>query len=219
MNSKTKYISTVAMLCALAYIVMALIKIPLVPGLDFLKYEPKDIIVAIGGFIFGPFTAFVISVIVSLIEMLTVSTTGVIGLVMNVLSTCSFACVAAIIYKKNKTIRGAFIGLLAGTLAMAAVMLLWNYFFTPVYMGVPRETVAKMLIPSFLPFNLLKGGINMALTMLIYKPIVRALRLANLIPESSGVKAEKTKKIGYMIFAAVIFITCIILVLVLKNII
>ena len=216
MNSKTKYISTVAMLCALAFIVMAVVKIPVVL---FLKYEPKDVIIAIGGFIFGPLTSLIISVIVSLIEMFTVSDTGVIGLVMNVLSTCSFACVAAWIYKRQKNIRGAFIGLVAGTIVMTAVMLLWNYLITPMYMGYPREAVAELLLPAFLPFNLLKGGINTALSMLLYKPAVKALRRAGLIPESTGVKAEKSKKIGYSVVAAVIFVTCVIWALVLKGVI
>ena len=38
-------------------------------------------------------------------------------------------------------------------------------------MGYPREAVAELLIPAFLPFNLLKGGLNAAITMLIYKPV------------------------------------------------
>ena len=216
MNSKTKYITTVAMLCALAFIVMAVVKIPVVL---FLKYEAKDVIIAIGGFIFGPLTAAVISLIVSVIEMFTVSDTGIIGLIMNVLASCSFACTAAFIYKKKKTIKGAFLGLTAGVLAMTVVMILWNYLITPIYMGYPREAVAELLVPAFLPFNLLKGGINLAITMLIYKPAVKALRLANLIPESSNGSGKASGKFGYMILAAVILITCIVFVLVLKGVI
>lgn len=216
MNSKTKYITTVAMLCAVAYIVMVVVKVPVVL---FLSFEAKDVIIAIGGFIFGPLTAAVISLIVSVIEMFTVSDTGVIGLIMNVLASCSFACTAAFIYKKKKTIQGAFTGLFAGVLVMTGVMILWNYLITPIYMGYPREAVAELLVPAFLPFNLLKGGINMALTMLIYKPAVKALRLANLIPESTGSKAAKSGKIGYTVLACVILITCIIWGLVLAGVI
>ena len=54
------------------------------------------------------------------------------------------------------------------------------------YMGVPREQVVPLLIPAILPVNLLKGGINTALTLLLYKPIVTALRKANLIPQSEN---------------------------------
>ena len=145
------------MLSAAAYVVMAIIKIPVVL---FLKYEPKDIIIAIGGFIYGPLSALVISAVVSFAEMLTVSDTGPIGLVMNLLSTVSFACTAAFIYKKRRTLKGAVIGLITGSLIMVAMMLLWNYLITPLYMGTPREAVAAMLIPVFLPFNLIKASLN-----------------------------------------------------------
>lgn len=216
MNSKTKYLTTVAMLCAVAYIVMVVVKVPVVL---FLSYEAKDVIIAIGGFIYGPLTALIISVIVSVVEMLTVSSTGPIGLVMNILASCSFACTAAFIYKKKKTLKGAFIGLLSGVLVMTAVMLLWNYLITPIYMGYPREVVASYLLPAFLPFNLLKGGLNLAITMLIYKPVVKALRKAGLIAQSTGHGAVKSGKIGYTILACVILVTCIVLGLVLAGVI
>ena len=137
--SNTKKLTTLAMLAALAYLIMVVGRIPMVL---FLSYDPKDVIIAIGGFIFGPLEAFIISFIVSLIEMFTVSDTGVIGAIMNLVSTCSFACTAAIIYKKNHTLKGAVIGLLCGLAAMVVVMLLWNYLLTPIYMGYPREAVA-----------------------------------------------------------------------------
>ena len=37
--------------------------------ISFLKYEPKDVIIALGGFIFGPVEAFLISLAVSIVEM------------------------------------------------------------------------------------------------------------------------------------------------------
>ena len=95
MKNKTNQLITLAMLSAIAYIVMAIGRIPIVL---FLKYDPKDVVITIGGFIYGPLSAFIISVLVSFVEMLTVSDTGVIGLIMNILSTCSFACTAAYIY-------------------------------------------------------------------------------------------------------------------------
>lgn len=33
--------------------------------------------------------------------------------------------------------------------------------------------VAELLLPVFLPFNLLKGSLNTVLTLLIYKPVER----------------------------------------------
>ena len=60
-------------------------------------------------------------------------------------------------------------------------MLVWNYLITPLHMGLERPIVASMLIPVFLPYNLLKCAANAALTLLIYKPLVNALRRAHLL--------------------------------------
>src|SRR5690554_3807038 len=109
MKTQTKKMTTIAMLCAIAYVVMVVGRVPVVL---FLKYDPKDIIITIGGFIYGPFTALIISAIVSFLEMFTVSDTGIIGAVMNMLSSCTFACTASYIYKKKHTLMGAVYGLI-----------------------------------------------------------------------------------------------------------
>ena len=191
MKDNVKKMVTLALLSALAYVVMVLIKFPLFPAAPFLKYEPKDIIITIGGFMFGPLAAFLMSLVVSLVEMVTVSDTGVIGAVMNLISTCAFACTASFIYRKVRHWKGALIGLVAGTVVMIVVMLLWNYFLTPIYMGYPREAVAAMLPTIFLPFNAIKGGINALVTLLIYQPVVLALRKAQLAPEELDRLSER----------------------------
>ena len=216
MQTKTKHLVNLALLSAIAYMLMVVIKIPVIL---FLSYEPKDVIIVIGGLIYGPMSSFLISLVVSLVEMITVSSTGWIGFVMNVLSTCAFACTAALIYKKNQKIQGAVVGLVAGGILTVVVMMLWNYLLTPIYMGVPRERVAAMLLPAFLPFNVLKVGINSAVTMLIYKPLVSALRSASLVPPSTAIRSADTKKpIGVLILSACVLITCILSILVLQGI-
>lgn len=210
MNSKTARLTTAAMLCAVAYIAMALIRIPVVL---FLKYEPKDVIIAIGGFLMGPFVSLTISTAVALVEMVTVSDTGPIGCVMNILSSCSFACTAALIYKRKRTMGSAAAGLAAGCLLMTAVMLLWNYLITPLYMGYPRQAVAELLLPAFLPFNLLKGGLNTALTLLLYKPVTAGLRRMRMaaVPEE---EAAQSNRIGLLLAAGLLLISCVLIILV-----
>jgi len=85
---KTRKMTTLAVMGAIAYALMVVGRIPMVL---FLKYDPKDIVITFAGFLFGPLSAFGISVVVSLVEMITVSDTGFIGLVMNILSTCAFS--------------------------------------------------------------------------------------------------------------------------------
>ena len=207
-----KQLVLLAMLSAMAYVIVSVVRIPVIL---FLKYEPKDVIITIGGFLLGPMAAFITSFVVSLLEMVTISDTGPIGCLMNLISTCAFACTAAVIYKRKHTLRGAVMGLAVGWIFMVAVMLLWNWLITPLYMGADRATVEAMLLPVFLPFNLLKGGLNSAIVLLLYKPLVTALRKTGLVEMSSGKKGNS--KHGIYLLSAALLITCIVLLLVLQG--
>lgn len=209
-NTKTKKLTAIGMLCALAYIVVVVGRFP-IGFVDFLKYDPKDIVIVIGGFIYGPLASFAISAVVSIVEMFTISDTGVIGMIMNIISTCSFACTAAFLYKKRHDMTGAVLGLVAGCALMAVAMVLWNYLITPLYMGYPREAVAEMLLPVFLPFNLVKGSLNAGITVLLYKPVVTALRRAHLIEAGSSKKAKVN--VGVILVALFVIVTCVLMIL------
>ena len=210
-----KKLVLLAMLAAVAYL-LSFFKAPLIPAAPFLSYEPMDVAITIGGFLLGPLAALAISLVAAAIEALTIGDTGIIGFFMNFLSSACFACAAASVYKKKHSISGAVIGLLLGSAAMIAVMLLWNWLITPLYMGVSRPVVVSMLIPVFLPFNALKAGFNSALTLMLYKPLVSALRKTGLIPKTSS-KAAGTKW-GIYLLGAVLLITCILLLLVVRGI-
>ena len=203
-NLKTKKMITMAMFCAAAFIMVSLIRIPLVPAVPFLHYEPKDVIIVIAGFIYGPLSAFCVSAVVSLIELFTISQTGIIGFIMNIISTCSFACTAAFVYKRVRTMKGAIVGLSFGVVLMVALMLLWNYLITPLYMNIPRGEIVKLLIPAFLPFNLIKGILNMSFALLLYKPIINALRKTNSIELG---ESHNKSYAGFMLAIALIVIT------------
>lgn len=203
-----------AMLAAVAYMLVTLIRIPVVL---FLSYEPKDVIITVGGFLLGPMASFLISLVVALVEMVTISSTGPIGCLMNLLSSATFACTAAFVYKRKRSMSSAILGLTAGSLGMIAIMLLWNWLITPLYMGVPRAQISTMLIPVFLPFNSLKAGFNSALTLMLYKPLVLALRKTGLIPNRPGKAASS--KWGIYLLAVVLLATCVLFLLVLRGII
>ena len=213
-----KTLTTLAMLTAIAYVVMILSKsLPQVSG--FLQLDLKDTIICIGGFLFGPLSAAVISIVVAVLEMFTWSDTGIIGCIMNMLATCAFCCTASFVYKKVHTKQGAVLALALGVVVLTAVMLLWNYLITPLYMvGTTRSMVAAMLPTVFLPFNLVKGGLNMALILLIYKPVVTALRKARLAPESHTPVQGKGLNAGFLLFSLALLATFVTLALVLMGI-
>ena len=213
--SKTKKLATIGMLCALAYVAVVVGRIPLVL---FLKYDPKDVIIVIGGLIFGPFTSFVVTVIVSIVQMFTISGTGILGCIMNIISSCSFACTTAFVYKKKHKLSGALLALFCGWSCQVVVMMLWNYLIAPIYMGYPREAIVELLIPAFLPFNLIMGGLNAAITMLLYKPVVTALCHSNLV-ESKQDSDKMRINIGVLLVALLMLITCVLFILSFNDII
>lgn len=218
-----RYVACMAMFAALSFVAVLITKwIPAVEG--FLSYEPKDALIVIAGFIFGPVSCVILSLLVSLIEMLTISSTGPWGFLMNALASCAFSVPAAWIYAKKRTQKGAIIGLGVAVLSMAACMVAWNYIVTPYYMSMgditdvetKRKIVGGMLATVFLPFNLIKGGINAGLAMLLYKPIVVALRGAGLVAPSQSKKGRFS--LGFTLFALAVLATFVLLLLVMLGI-
>ena len=211
-QSDVKRMVLMGVFAALAYVAVALIRIPAVA---FLKYEPKDVIITIGGFILGPMSTVIVSGVVALIEMFTISETGPIGCVMNMLSSCCYCSVAALVYHQRRTIGGAIKGLCLGSVLMVAVMLLWNWLITPLYMGVSRDAVVGMLVPTFLPFNAVKALLNSALVLCLYKPLITALRKARLVAAPSG--GKRSIKPGIYLLAGAVLATGVLLLLVLQG--
>ena len=205
---------TLALLSSLAFLSVIFLKIPFS---GFLSLEPKDAIIVISSFIYGPVSGIIMSVVVSLIEMFTISSTGPIGLIMNIISTVVFMLPATLFYKKNTSIKNIFFGLVIGTFFMVGAMILWNYLITPLYMGIPRETVIQMLIPIFLPFNLLKGGINVLFVMLLL-PIINVLKKSKLISTTNNSDTKiKKRNLSIIVFSSLFVLSCVLYALVLNG--
>lgn len=210
----TKKITTVGMLCAMAIIINLMINFPIIPSVSFLKYDPKDIIIVIGGFIFGPLTSLIMSAITSVLEIVYRGGT-ILDILMNMISTCTFAMTAAYCYKKMHTKKGAVLGLVFGIIACTVSMIIWNYVIDPIYFQMPRSAVVAML-PAIALFNIIKCGLNMAVTLFLYKPVITILRNTNLVE-----KHEENSSLSHdiMILASFILITGIVLILSFQQII
>ncbi len=213
----TRTITSIAMLTGVSVIIAWISK--LMPPVMFLDFDFKHVAVCVGGFTFGPTAAAIIGILSSFIEMLTFSHTGPWGFLMNALGTCSFCCTASFVYKKRHTKGGAVLGLSLGVVCLVAVMLLWNYLITPLYMtGKTRSDIAALLPTLFLPFNLAKGGMNMAATLLLYKPVVTAMRAAGLVPPSQSAGPKKFN-LGFLLFSLALLATFVAYALVLVGVI
>ena len=175
----------IALFCALAFAVMPLFRINVV----FLTFDVKDAIITIGGLLFGPWAAVIISAVTALLEFLTIGDTGFYGLLMDFVSSASFAVVAALVYRFRRDLLGAVIALVSAIFSMTAVMLCMNLLIVPLYTpGVTVAVVAQMLPTLILPFNLTKAVLNAALVMILYKPVSIALRYARV--RIAGAKME-----------------------------
>jgi len=209
--------TTLAVFSAIAFLMTLISRnISFMPGYPFLTLDMKDVVIVIMGFIFGPMSSFLMVLVVSFIEMITISSTGYIGMLMNVISSTAFACAAAYAYSRHQSMRGAVIGLVLGVLTVTVSMLLWNYIATPIFQGVPRHVIAAALIPVFLPFNLIKYGVNAAVTILVYKPLVNTLRKARLLPVKPAASGGRVN-IGLMLTAALVLVTLTLVIVLLAN--
>lgn len=175
-SSNVRRLTTLALLAAVAVVLVAIIRFPLLPAAPFLEYDPADIPIFIGTFLFGPAAGFALTAVVSVLQGLTVSVqSGIIGIVMHLFATGSYVLVAGNVYRKHRTRKAAVTALALGTLTMTVAMCAWNLVFTPIFMGQSVQDIIGMLLPVFIPFNLIKAGANSVITFLVYKPISRAI--------------------------------------------
>ena len=118
------------------------------------------------------FTGFLTGMVVTaIIQGTTVSAaSGVYGILMHIIATSALVITAGLIYKYNKTRKGAIIALICGVIAMTVVMIGANMVVTPIFMGVPASVVWQ-LMPFIAGFNAIKAGINGLVTFLVYKRI------------------------------------------------
>lgn len=176
MNVKTKTLTQLGVLTAMSVLLVYLIHFPIFPAAPFLEYDPADVPILIGTFMFGPLGGMVLTAVVSVLQGVTVSSaSGIIGIMMHFFATGSFVLVAGNIYKRKRTRGGAVIALILGALTMTMTMVIWNLVFTPLFMGTPIEAVKAMLVPVIIPFNLIKTISNAMITFVVYKSVSKVL--------------------------------------------
>ena len=209
----------IAIFAAMAVIVAYLCSPVKVQG--FLSLDLKDAVIAIASFIYGPISGVIIALIAALIECFTFSSTEWYGLIMNFASSAVFTLVAALIYKKFRSVNGVIIAFTAAIISTTGIMLLLNNFVTPIYLnemvGLPKEaavqTVVEMLPTVLLPFNFAKSLLNASLAIMLYKPVLAALSKSGIVKtKTASLNFNKNTKIilavgaGCLVVAVVIFL-------------
>ena len=182
----TRSIVMTALLGAAASVLMFFsFSVPFMPG--FIKMDLSEMPALVAAFSMGPLSGAAVCLIKNVVNVFSTTTAGV-GELSNFLLGVAFVVPAGFIYKFKKNRLGALIGSLTGSVAMAALGLPINYFVTyPLYikMGFPLDVIIGMyqdILPSVdgllmclivfnLPFTLMRGIVDSALTFLIYKRI------------------------------------------------
>lgn len=185
--SSARKITTTGILTAIAYVLMILeFPIPIMPS--FIKMDFSELPALLASFALGPWYGALVCLLKNLLHM-PFSSSLYIGELSNFILGCCFVVPAGYIYKHKKDKKHALTGSLIGAVIMAAVSLVSNYFIVyPLYgkfMNFTTEIILSMyqaLLPSIqtlpeallifnVPFTLVKGLIDVALTFLIYKRI------------------------------------------------
>ncbi len=187
-KTNIKKLTTLGVLAACSIVLVTFIHLPIIPAVSFLEYDPADIPILIGTFLFGPVWGIVLTVIVSLIQGMTVSAhSGVYGIAMHIIATSAFSLVAGSIYNHKKNKKNALLAVVLGVVAMVAVMYPANILLTPIYLNAmagmeisAAKEMVNTLMPFILLFNFIKAGINGAVTYLVYKRIHKLLGKLNL---------------------------------------
>lgn len=159
--NNTLKISILATLCALSVVLATVVRFPLFPSAPYLEFDAGDVAILVGTFMYGPLSGVLITLIVSLIQGVTVSAaSGLWGILMHFVSTSFFCIVCGYIYHRRANRIILATALLTGVVFTTILMIPLNLIITPLYTGAPQSFVASILIPTIIPFNLIKFAIN-----------------------------------------------------------
>ena len=184
----TKNVAGMAVFTAISFVVY-LIEIPIFAGTpaSFLQLDLSNVFVMLGGFMYGPLPALMITVIKELIHI-TVGSTGGVGELANIIITTSYVLLPSIVYRYKKGIKIVVITLLIACLIQSGISLIVNRFINfPFFMGsapfVPNETSESaffMLWGYVLTFNAIKSVVISTLTIVVYKKVSHLFKKINL---------------------------------------
>ena len=148
-RERTRMLVMLSLFTAISYLSVYIVSF----RVQFLTFDIKNALITVAAMLYGPIAGGIVSLAAAFVELILYSTTGFYGFLMNFISSASFAVVASLIYRRQKTLVGSYLALFVAVLSSTAVMVLFNLWITPFYMGVTVKEVAAMLPTLLLPFN------------------------------------------------------------------
>lgn len=163
-------IAKLALLTALAYVVTFL-EFPIFPAAPFLQLDFSNVFVLLGGYLYGPLAAIIISLLKECLSLLD-SGTNFVGEIANFLINFAFYIVPTIVYRYKKGLKWVIPMLVVGTILQVAASLPVNrYINFPLFMGDGAAASFAALWWYIILFNLIKGAAVSLVTILLYKRV------------------------------------------------
>lgn len=210
-KNNVKKITVTALFCALAFLMTFIFRFKV----GFLTFDMKDAIISVISLLYGPIYGVASAGVVAVLELLSVSDTGLYGLIMNFLSSATFALACGSVYKYKRSFSGAIIAVAVSVVSVTAVMMVANIFITPYYMGVGTADVLALIPTMLLPFNLCKAIINATSLLIIYKPITNALKKTKLVA-SNQTAYKFSKKSALLVVVSLLVLILAVLFIIFK---
>ena len=184
-RTRVRALTVTAMLSAIAFVLMFLdFAVPFMPS--FVKMDVSELPALLAAFALGPVYGVVVCLVKNLLHLL-ITTTGGAGELCNFLLGACFILPAGLVYQKLKSRKGALLGAIVGAVVMGLLSIPLNYYITyPIYTNfMPIDAILELyrairpsansllecLVTFNAPFTLLKGLLDVALCLLIYKPL------------------------------------------------
>lgn len=164
----TKQLVTMALMCAIA-ILLSFLEFPIFPAAAFLKLDISFVPSAVMGFAYGTGPGILVGIACAVAHG--AITGNWVGCLMNIIACCAFIIPAAAVYKRNRTFKGAMIGLVISIVSLVVAACIANLIVDPLFYGMPFDVVAGLIVPAILPFNIIKGIVIAVLTGIVYKSI------------------------------------------------
>lgn len=199
---------------------------------SFLKFKLSDIPVLLGTFTLGPASGSIIVTVQILIKLVVKGTsTSFVGELSDLLTSVAFAVTAGLLYKRNRTFKGALVAMAAGTAVEVTVAIFANWLILvpfyaknfgwkaiigmmkPLFPNITQENFYNYYLwVSVLPFNLMRCIAAILVTLPVYKRISNLINRANdkMTPKNDE-DGQKTKKVNIGVLVAGIAVVAILL--------
>lgn len=161
--------------------------------LPFLEYDFADVPIIMLTMLYGPVYGLMVTGIVCVIQGFLLSSSGYLGVIMHIVATGSYVITFGLLYRKFRSTKGLIFSAIMGVLVWTGIMIPFNIFITPIFMGAPRSAVYAILLPAILPFNLIKSTGNSIIAITLFFTLNRFMKNALVREQTLHLKKIRQK--------------------------